>query len=82
VQLVGIYLVFATLIIPALATRQAARRRLAKAYAVAAAGYAIGLSLSAWLDLPSGAAVVWVLAAVGVVVFALEGRRSLKPAVG
>ena len=82
VQLVGVYLVFATLIIPALATRQASRRRLAKAYAVAAAGYAIGLALSAWRDLPSGAAVVWALAAVGVVVFALEGRRSPKPAVG
>lgn len=82
VQLVGIYLVFATLIIPALATRHAARWRLAKAYAVAAAGYAIGLSLSTWWDLPSGAAVVWALAAVGVMVFALEGRRSLKPAVG
>jgi zinc/manganese transport system permease protein len=82
VQLVGIYLVFATLIIPALATRHAARWRLAKAYAVAAAGYAIGLSLSTWWDLPSGAAVVWALAAIGVMVFALEGRRSLKPAVG
>lgn len=82
VQLVGIYLVFATLIIPALATRQAARRRLAKAYAVATAGYALGLFLSAWQDLPSGAAVVWALAAVGVVVFVLEGGRSPNPAVG
>ena len=82
VQLVGIYLVFATLIIPALATRQAARGRLAKAYALASAGYAIGLLLSAWADLPSGAAVVWALAAVGVVVFAWEARRSLKPTVG
>jgi zinc/manganese transport system permease protein len=74
VQLVGVYLVFASLIIPALATRGAMRRRTAKAYGVAAAGYAAGLWLSAWLDLPSGAAVVWALAAVGVVVFILESR--------
>jgi len=72
VQLVGIYLVFATLIIPALATRHATRARLAKAYVVAALGYAIGLFLSAWLDLPSGAVVVWALAIAGIVAFAIE----------
>jgi zinc/manganese transport system permease protein len=72
VQLVGVYLVFATLIIPALATRHALRYRLLKAYVLAALGYAVGLSLSAWLDLPSGAAVVWTLGAFGIGVFALE----------
>ena len=72
VQLVGIYLVFATLIIPALATRNATSARLGKAYAVATLGYAIGLFLSAWLDLPSGAVVVWALAIAGIVAFALE----------
>jgi zinc/manganese transport system permease protein len=75
VQLVGVYLVFATLIIPALATRHAVRWRLPKAYALAAVAYAIGLFLSAWLDLPSGAAVVWSLAAVGVLVFGVDGRQ-------
>jgi zinc/manganese transport system permease protein len=72
VQLVGVYLVFATLIIPALATRNAARWRLPKAYAVAALGYSVGLFASAWLDLPSGAVVVWTLAAAGIACFALE----------
>jgi zinc/manganese transport system permease protein len=74
VQLVGVYLVFATLIIPALATRDARRYRLLKAYVLAAAGYAVGLTLSAWKDLPSGAAVVWTLAAAGIAVFAFEHR--------
>ena len=78
VQLVGVYLVFATLIIPALATRNATRRRLPKAYAIAALGYAVGLFVSAWLDLPSGAVVVWTLAAAGIAFFALE--RSHPPA--
>jgi zinc/manganese transport system permease protein len=79
VQLVGVYLVFATLIIPALATRNATRLRLPKAYAVAMLGYAVGLFASAWLDLPSGAVVVWTLAAAGIVFFALE-RRHLPAA--
>jgi zinc/manganese transport system permease protein len=74
VQLVGIYLVFATLIVPALATRSATRARLAKAWGVAAFGYAIGLVLSALYDLPSGAIIVWALAVVGIVVFAVENR--------
>ncbi|MEO8627809.1 MAG: metal ABC transporter permease [Betaproteobacteria bacterium] len=80
VQLVGVYLVFATLIIPALATRNAVRMRLPKAYLVAALGYAIGLCLSAWKDLPSGAVVVWALAVVGVVCFALERARPVAAA--
>jgi zinc/manganese transport system permease protein len=75
VQLVGVYLVFATLIIPALATRNTKHWRLPKAYAVAALGYAVGLAASVWLDLPSGAVVVWTLAAAGIAFFALEGMR-------
>ena len=64
VQLVGVYLVFSSLIIPALATRalQGRRRDLA-AYAIGALGYALGLALSAVFDLPSGAVIVWTLAA-------------------
>ncbi|MEK7223293.1 MAG: metal ABC transporter permease [Pseudomonadota bacterium] len=68
VQLVGVYLVFASLIIPALASRfHVARRRLIMGYTVGVLGYAIGLALSAVLDLPSGAVVVWALATCGIV---------------
>ncbi|MEK7206422.1 MAG: metal ABC transporter permease [Pseudomonadota bacterium] len=75
VQLVGVYLVFASLIIPALASRfHPARRRLVVGYVVGVLGYAIGLALSAVLDLPSGAVVVWTLAACGII-FAW-GRNS------
>lgn len=64
VQLVGVYLVFSSLIIPALATRAwQGRRRHAIGYAIGVAGYAVGLALSALLDLPSGAVIVWALAA-------------------
>jgi len=68
VQLVGVYLVFASLIIPALATRvHSGRRRHALAYGIGAAGYALGLALSALFDLPSGAVIVWALAACALV---------------
>jgi zinc/manganese transport system permease protein len=68
VQVVGVYLVFSSLIIPALATLGlSGRRRLATGYAIGAVGYALGLALSAVLDLPSGAVIVWTLAATGLV---------------
>ena len=54
VQLVGIYLVFATLIVPALATRHMQRGRLGACYLLGALGYAVGLALSAVTDLPTG----------------------------
>ena len=76
VQLVGVYLVFATLIIPALATRHASRLRLPKAWLVAGLGYAVGLVLSVVTDFPSGPIIVWGLAAVGVIAFALERGRA------
>jgi zinc/manganese transport system permease protein len=66
VQLVGVYLVFSSLIIPALATIGMPRpRRLVAAYAIGAIGYALGLALSALFDLPSGAVIVCTLAACG-----------------
>ncbi len=69
VQLVGVYLVFASLIVPALACRgYSPRGRLFAAYGVGAAGYALGLGLSTIFDLPSGPVVVWALALVGIAV--------------
>ena len=67
VQVVGVYLVFASLIVPALATYRPNRRRTFYAFVIGIAGYALGLLLSAWLDLPSGATVVWAMAASGVI---------------
>ncbi len=74
VQLIGIYLVFATLIIPALATREYRRRQLVFAYLVAIVGYALGLTLSAWLDWPSGPVIVWAVAIAGILAYASRSR--------
>jgi zinc/manganese transport system permease protein len=76
VQLVGIYLVFSSLIVPALATRQLGRRRLAMAYALGAAGYALGLALSLASDLPSGPLIVCTMTALGVAL-SLGFRRRI-----
>src|SRR5262249_13371571 len=65
VQLVGLYLVFATLIVPPLATRTMRRGRLAASWAIGAIGYAIGLVVSTAMDLPSGPVIVWVLVILG-----------------
>ena len=73
VQLVGLYLVFITLVVPALATWYARARRLLRGYAIAALGYGIGLAASIGLDLPSGAVIVCAMALVAAV-FALLGR--------
>ena len=68
VQLVGIYLVFASLIVPALATYRVLKRRYLLAFGTGVTGYALGLLLSVWLDLPSGAAIVWMMAVAGAAV--------------
>ena len=76
VQLVGLYLVFATLIVPALATREYPRKQLIAAYGVAFVGYALGLALSDWLDWPSGPVIVWTIAISGILAYALRSRKT------
>ncbi|HWH49275.1 MAG TPA: metal ABC transporter permease [Burkholderiales bacterium] len=76
VQMVGIYLVFSSLIIPALASRNATRLRLAKAYVVGALGYLFGLIASILFDLPTGALIVWAMAGVGVALSCVERGPS------
>lgn len=62
VQLVGIYLVFASLILPALATRNLSKHALFYGYIISASGYLLGLIMAALLDLPAGAMIVYSLA--------------------
>ena len=80
VQMVGIYLVFASLIVPALATRNARRLRLVKAYAVGALGYFLGLLASAFYDAPTGAIIVWAMAVVAIGFSCLERAPATSAA--
>lgn len=74
VQLVGIFLVFASLVLPALAGRWLKpAHRLPVGYLVGVAGYAIGLIVSAVIDVPSGAAIVCALAGAAVAAIVVTG---------
>jgi len=80
VQLVGVYLVFASLIIPALATQRLhGRYRLFAGYILGAIAYLAGITLSAMFDLPTGAVTVWTMAVLAVAVGQWLGYRNSKP---
>jgi zinc/manganese transport system permease protein len=67
VQLVGVYLVFASLIVPALAVKDVpGMRGSLLAFGVATAAYAIGLVFSALWDWPTSPLIVWCLALLAV----------------
>jgi zinc/manganese transport system permease protein len=78
VQLVGVYLVFTTLIVPAVATyRHSSKWQLALGYVVAIGSYIVGLAASVVTDLPSSAVIVWAMAVIGLFVH-LTGPRQAK----
>ncbi len=75
VQLVGVYLVFTSLIVPAVATyRYAVNRQLALGYALAFGSYLAGLAASVVTDLPSSPVIVWAMALIGLLVHLASGR--------
>jgi zinc/manganese transport system permease protein len=79
VQLVGVYLVFTTLIVPAVATyRHETRRHLFYGYGLAIASYVVGLAVSVITDLPSSAVIVWAMAMLGLIVH-LAGKNGARP---
>lgn len=81
VQLVGIYLVFASLIIPALAARRFPDgTQLFAGYLSGLLGYVLGLAASAYFDLPTGAVIVVALLMVLMVAIIVSPRAIKKPA--
>ena len=72
VQLVGVYLVFASLIIPALGSI-GHKKSLLTGFIIGTLGYGVGLIFSSLFDLPSGAVIVWSIA-----VIALLGKCLIK----
>ncbi len=80
VPLMGLYLVFTTLIVPALAAaRLAGKGRLQArliAMGVGAGGYAAGLGASLWLDLPSGPCIVLALMLCGLAACLVKPRTA------
>jgi len=78
VQLVGIYLVFASLILPALASRHIinVKSRLFIAYMIGLAAYLLGLIASLIFDLPTGAITVWTLLLMALITKPLLNRNK------
>lgn len=58
VQLVGIYLVFATLILPALVIQILNQSAIVWGYLIGLTGYGLGLIIAAVFDMPAGAMIV------------------------
>lgn len=67
VQLVGVFLVFASLIIPAITIRHIKRNAIWFGYMIGALGYLFGLLGSAAFDVPAGPLIVWVLLFSGLI---------------
>ena len=78
VQLVGLFLVFITLVVPALATWYDRRNRYLAAYLIAGLGYVLGLIASLATDLPTGATIVCSMTGLGLAVFLSGPRRSRR----
>jgi zinc/manganese transport system permease protein len=76
VPLLGLYLVFATLIVPALAAGDGTGWRGLRAVAFGSGGYAVGLGASLWLDLPSGPCVVLALLLTGAMAGAMASAMA------
>jgi len=80
VQVVGVYLVFASLIVPALVAHALrGGRAMLAGYLTGAVGYALGLLASARWDLPAGAVIVCALAVAGFSVAAWRGLVCRRP---
>jgi zinc/manganese transport system permease protein len=83
VQIVGVYLVFASLILPALATRRlAGLTRLFTGYVVGALAFLAGIIISALLDLPTGAVTVWTMAFASLLAGLVIGRSVRRKSGG
>lgn len=84
VQVVGVYLVFASLIFPALGARlQPPGKKLPTAYGLAVAGIILGLVTSVLTDYPTGPTLVWSLAVVALGgALVLSRRRSVSSSAG
>lgn len=66
VQLVGVYLVFSSLILPALGAYKS--QSLIAGYIIGVSGYAAGLLISLATDLPTGPVIIWCLAIAALLV--------------
>ena len=76
VQLVGVYVVFASLILPALAVNRLGKSSVGIAFFLSAVAVLGGITLSAFADLPAGPTLVLAFAAVTIITRVTTLNRS------
>lgn len=76
VKLIGVYLVFASLILPALATIRTTRARWLKSYGISVFSFALGLLASYIIDIPSGPAIVMSMLITSMLFWFLFTRKA------
>jgi len=77
VSMIGVYLVFASLIFPALAVAKQQNHKIKIGIAISIASYLLGLIASYLFDWPAGPAIVLALSCVGAVFFMAGGNLRL-----
>jgi len=76
VKLIGVYLVFASLILPALSTIHVDRYRCLTGYLLSAFSFAAGLAFSYYQDLPSGPSIVITMFATSFIFYILKSKND------
>ena len=76
VNIIGVYLVFASLIIPALATVNIGTRRYISAYLISVISFMIGLLTSYIFDTPSGPTIIISMFAIGLIFYNITNYRK------
>lgn len=77
VSMIGVYLVFASLIFPALAVVKVQRYRVIMGFMISALSYLLGLVASYLFDWPAGPAIILVLSIVSFVTYRITSKRSI-----
>ena len=76
VKIIGIYLVFASLILPPISTLLVKRYKYQLAFLVAFISYALGLALSFWFDLPTSPLIIVTMGIIGFIPIILNINKN------
>ena len=76
VKIIGIYLVFASLILPPISTLLVKRYKFQLAFLVAFISYALGLALSFWFDLPTSPLIIVTMGIISFILIILNINKN------
>jgi zinc/manganese transport system permease protein len=82
VSMIGVYLVFASLIFPALAIKKLQHHKFIFGLLVSVFAYLLGLMASYFFDWPAGPAIVFMFSVVSLIIFIISNRKKSKEKIG